>query len=138
MLAKKILALLVLCGVVFLSGCSDTPTKTAITGLIDHPHQMSLADGTVVIVRIEDTTRAGAPGKKIAEEIIKTPGETIPMPFAVVYDPRKINENHKYSVTVKIEDSAGVVLYSNQVNVPVITQGNPTHDIDVVVTLPGG
>ncbi len=122
-----------------LTGCGNQPSsKTALTGLIDHPHQMTLGDGMTVIVRIEDTTKAGAPGKKIAEEIIKGQGDIIPMPFAIVYDPGKINETHKYSLTVKIQDSTGVVLYTSQSSVPVITQGNPTRDIDVVIVLPGG
>lgn len=138
MLVKRLLGLCFLIGVLFLSGCGDTLTKTALTGLIDHPHQMTLGDGMTVIVRIEDTTRSGAPGKKIAEEIIKAQGDTIPMPFAIVYDPRKINTEHKYSISVKIQDAEGNVIYVNQANIPVITQGNPTHDIDVVVVLAGG
>ncbi len=124
---------------IMLTGCGDkTSSKTALTGLIDHPHQMTLGDGMTVIVRIEDTTKSGAPGKKIAEEIIKGQGDIIPMPFAIVYDPGKINENHKYSLTVKIQDSTGAILYTSQSGVPVITQGNPTRDIDVAIVLPGG
>jgi putative lipoprotein len=135
MLVKKVLTFIVLISTVYLTGCGSTSNKTAITGLIDHPHQMTLADGTIVIVRIEDTTRAGAPGKKVAEEIIKSQGDIVPMPFAVAYDPGNINENHTYSISVKIQDSEGKILYTNESSVPVITKGNPTRDIDVMVIL---
>ncbi len=135
MLVKKILVILLLFSTFFLTGCGSTSNKTALTGLIDHPHQMTLADGTIVVVRIEDTTKTGAPGKKIAEEVIKSQGDIIPMPFAVVYDPGKINENHTYSISVKIKDSDGNTVYTNESNVPVITKGNPTRDIDVLVVL---
>jgi putative lipoprotein len=134
---KKYTLLLLLTFTLLLAGCDKTPSKAAITGTIDHAHWMALPDGTMVIVRIEDTTRAGAPGKKVAESVIKSQDDTIPMPFAVVYDPGKINDNHKYSLTVKIEDSSGKILYVNQSDVPVLTEGNPTHGIDVVVVLPG-
>lgn len=137
MLVKKIFIFLVLISAVFLVGCGDSPNKTAITGLIDHSHQMTLPDGTLVIVRLEDTTKAGSPGKKVAEEVITSKDDMIPMPFAVVYDPGKINENHTYSINVKVEDSEGNILYTNESNVPVITKGNPTHDIDVIVVLAG-
>jgi putative lipoprotein len=134
---KKYLFIFLCMAAVSLAGCDKVSNKSAITGTIDHSHWMTLPDGTMVIVRIEDTTRDGAPGKKVAESVIKSQGEVIPMPFAVVYDPGKINDNHKYSLTVKIEDSTGKILYTNQSDVPVLTQGNPTHDIDVIVVLAG-
>src|SRR5512136_2921055 len=96
----KIIGILMLISVILLTGCGSQPSKTALTGLIDHPHQMTLGEGMTVIVRIEDTTKSGAPGKKVAEEVIKGQGDTIPMPFAIVYDPGRINETHKYSLTV--------------------------------------
>jgi putative lipoprotein len=134
---KKGLALLILTLTLLLTGCDNTSNKAAITGTLDHSHWMALPDGTMIILRIEDTTKQDAPGKKVAESVIKSEGDTIPMPFAVVYDPGKINDNHKYSLTVKIEDSSGKIMYINQSDVPVLTQGNPTHDLDVIVVLPG-
>jgi len=137
-LVKNLLIILVLTGTLFLSGCGDTPNKAAITGIIDHPHRMSLPDGTLIIVRIDDTTRAGAEGKKIAEAVMKSEGDALPMPFAVVYDPGKINPNHDYSVTIRVEDPGGAFLYTNVKKVNVITKGNAIQGIDVVVELAGG
>jgi hypothetical protein len=37
-----------------------------------------------------------------------------------------------------IEDSAGKMLYTNNTSVPVITNGNPTQNVDVIVVLVNG
>jgi uncharacterized lipoprotein YbaY len=99
---------------------------------------MTLEVGYVIIVQLEDTTKTDAPGKKIAEQVIKSQGEVLPMPFEIIYEPGKINAEHTYSIRVKIEDSTGKMLYTNNTSVPVITNGNPVHNIDVIVLLVNG
>jgi putative lipoprotein len=135
MFVRKLFILIILLATVALAGCGRSTNKAAITGVITHTHRMTIPIGYVVTIQIEDTTKADATGKKIAEQVIKSQGEAIPMPFEVVYDPGKINPNHTYSVHVKIEDSAGKMLFTNNISVPVITNGNPTQNIDVVVVL---
>jgi putative lipoprotein len=138
MFMNKLSITVILCAAILLSGCDKTSHKMAVTGIIDHPHRMVLPSGSVINVLLMDTTKAGSPGKKIAEEVIKSEGEEIPMPFVVVYDPGRINEEHTYSITVKVLDEAGKLVYTNQDSVPVITLGNPTQHIDVPVTLVDG
>ena len=138
MFVRKILILIILSTTVALAGCGSSKNKAAVTGVIAHSHRMNLPAGYVVIVEIDDTTKADAPGKKIAEQVIKSQGEELPIPFEIVYDRGKINTNHTYSVSVKIEDSAGKILYTNNTSVPVITNGNPTQNIDVIVVLVNG
>ena len=99
---------------------------------------MSIPAGYVITIKLEDTTKSDNPGKKIAETVINSQGVDIPMPFQVVYDPDKINLSHTYTVRVLIEDSSGIELYSNNTSVPVITNGNPTQKIDVIVVLIDG
>jgi putative lipoprotein len=135
MFMRKIFILLMLSATVALAGCGNSNNKAAVTGVITHTHRMILPVGYVVTVQIEDITKADAPGKKIAEQVIKSQGVELPMPFEVVYDPGKINANHTYSVLVKIADSDGKMLYTNNTSVPVITNGNPTHNVDVLVVL---
>jgi putative lipoprotein len=135
---KKILLLLLIIISLLLTGCDTASHKSAVTGIIDHSHRMFLPAGTVVSVLLMDTTKSGSPGKKIAEEVIKSEGDEIPMPFVVIYDPGRINEEHSYSITVKIQDDLGNLLYTNNDSIPVITQGNPTQHIDVPVVLADG
>ena len=89
-------------------------------------------------VRIEDISKADAPAEVVGEQVIKTEGAQVPIPFAVSYEPENIIENHHYSLRVRIEDGAGRLLFINDTNVPVITNGNPVEDIEVVVIPSGG
>ena len=92
----------------------------------------------MVIVRIEDVSLADAPAAGMGEQVIKTDGKQVPIPFAVPYDAGKIDDNHTYSLRVRIEDSSGKLLFINHTSVPVITQGNPTQDVEVIVVPIGG
>ncbi len=137
MSGKKIMTMVLLVLTIFLAGCGG-PRSAAITGVIEHSHSMTLAAGTVVTVQIMDTTKQGSPGKKIAEEVIKDQEIGIPMPFAVTYDVGRINPDHAYSISVRVEDGEGKLLYTSRGEVPVITKGNPTHDIDINIILSDG
>jgi putative lipoprotein len=136
MLLKKVFILIILTSTLALAACGKSNNKAAITGVIAHTHRMTLPVGYVVTIRIEDTTKADTPGKKIAEEVHKSQGEILPIPFAVVYDPSKINPDHTYSLHVEIGDDTGTLLYINETSIPVITHGNPTQNIKVIVVLP--
>ena len=138
MRVKKIFTLFILSVMVFLSGCGGSAHQAAIIGLVAHTHRMMIPAGMVITVWLEDTTKSGAAGRKISEEVIKSPGEELPIPFAIVYDPNKINEKHSYSIIATIDDSSGKMLYTNKADIPVITKGNPTQDIYVIVLLVGG
>ena len=138
MIARKIIILIILSATVALAGCGSSTKKAAITGVIAHTHPMTIPVGYVITVQIEDTTKADAPGKKIAEQVIKSQGEELPMPFEIIYDPGKINAKHAYSLRVIIEDSTGKMTYTNNTSVPVITNGNPTQKVTVIVVLVEG
>ncbi len=134
MSGKKNLIVFILSWTLFLNACGASH-QAAVTGLIDHPHDMTLPLGTILTVQIIEETKAGSPGKKIAEEVIKDQEIDLPTPFVVVYDPGKINNNRTYGITVKIEDSGGKLLFTNENEVSIITHGGPTQGIDVSVRL---
>jgi uncharacterized lipoprotein YbaY len=137
MFTKKILAIGLMSLTIFLTGCGKSH-DAAVTGLIDHPHKMTFPIGTVMTVQIVDSTVGRSLGKQIAQEVIKDQEIGIPMPFVVVYDQGKINKNHVYSISVRIEDSNGKPLYTNEKEIPVITNGTPRQGIDVIVVLVHG
>ena len=133
---RKYFILIILLASIPLSGCGKAANKAAVTGVIAHSHPMSLPAGYVVNILLEDTTNAEAPGKKIAEVEIKSQGEELPMPFAIIYDPGKINPDHTYSIWVEIVDGAGIQQYTNLTGTPVITHGNPTSHVKLTVVIP--
>jgi uncharacterized lipoprotein YbaY len=70
MFMRKIFILIILSATIALAGCGSPTNKAAVTGVITHTHPMTLPVGYVVTVQIDDTTKADAPGKKIAEQVI--------------------------------------------------------------------
>jgi putative lipoprotein len=138
MLIRKIYTLIILTATFALSACGSSANKAALTGVIAHTHRMTIPADFVVTVRLEDTTKENSPGKKVAEEVIKSQGVELPFPFAIIYDPGKINPDHTYSVRVSILDSTGKLLYTNDSSVPVITHDNPTRNVKVTVVIPKG
>jgi uncharacterized lipoprotein YbaY len=55
------------------------------------------------------------------------------IPYQVSYDTAAIDEQHAYTVRVRVEDPAGTLLYVNDEAIPVITEGAPTEDVPIPV-----
>ena len=138
MLLKIITILGLLLGTTALTGCGGSPDKASVTGTVTYRQRIALPPEAVLTVRIEDVSLADAPAEVVGEQVIKTEGAQVPIPFVVSYEPENIIENHRYSLRVRIEDGAGRLLFINDTDVPVITNGNPTEDIEVVVIPTGG
>jgi uncharacterized lipoprotein YbaY/heat shock protein HslJ len=104
-----------------------------VTGVVTYRERIALPPDAVVIVRLEDTSRADAPATVIGEQVIDPMGRQVPIPFAVSYNPAQINQSGRYTLRARIEDAAGSLLWTNTQAYPVITGGNPTSDIEIVV-----
>ncbi len=138
MLLKIITILGLLLGTTATTGCGGSPDEASVTGTVTYRQRIALPPEAVLTVRIEDVSLADAPAEVVGEQVIKTEGAQVPIPFVVSYEPESIIENHRYSLRVRIEDGAGRLLFINDTNIPVITNGNPTEDIEVVVIPTGG
>lgn len=134
---KMILALVLLLGLVVLAGCGKSSQAT-VSGTVTYLQRIALPPDAVVTVRIEDVSKADAMAEVIGEKVIHTGGTQVPIAFEVAYDADQIEENHSYSLRARIEDGAGKLLFTNDTSVPVITRGNPTQDVEVLVVPVGG
>jgi putative lipoprotein len=105
---------------------------------VTYLQRIALQPDAVVTVRIEDVSKADTIAEMIGEQVIQTDGAQVPIPFEVAYDSDQIEENHSYSLRVRIEDGAGKLLWINDTSVPVITRGNPVQDVEVLVVPVGG
>ena len=138
MLPKTVPALILLLGLVALSSCGKSSNKATVTGTATYLQRIALPPDAVMTTRIEDVSKADAPAEVIGEQVIQTQGKQVPIPFEVSYDASQIQENHSYGLRVRIEDGTGKLLFINDTNVPVITRGNPTSDIEVILVQVGG
>ncbi len=125
-------------GFVAVTGLGESSNKATVTGTATYLQRIALPPDAVLTTRIEDVSKADAPAEVIGEQVVRTEGKQVPIPFEVPYDVIQIQENHSYSLRVRIEDGAGKLLFINDTSVPVITRGNPTSDIKVILIQTGG
>lgn len=112
---------------------SADAAQTAVTGVVTYRQRIALPPDAVVRVQLEDTSRADAPAIVLGEQVIEAMGRQVPIPFSIPYDPAHINPNGRYTLRARIESAAGDLLWTNTQAYPVITGGNPSHDIEVIV-----
>jgi putative lipoprotein len=99
-------------------------------GTINTQNQVELPAGAIVNVQLQDTSRADAPAIVLGEQVIQNPGQ-FPISFEIEYDPAQIDEQHVYSVRVRIEVD-GKLIFTNTTSYYVITRGFPT-ELDIMV-----
>jgi len=114
---------------------SDEPIiveEAAVTGTIVLPAGSTIPSGSVLSVEIQDTSLADAIAVTIGlhtETLTESTGSVIP--FEVTYDPAGIDERNTYTLSVRIEDAAGNLLFINDTATPVITADAPSGDVVV-------
>ena len=119
------------------AACSGSGEAT-VTGTVTYRQRIALPDDAVITIKIEDVSLMDVPAKAIGEQVIETDGKQVPIPYEVTYNEDDIDERHTYSMSARIEDSAGKLLFISDTTVPVITNDNPTEDVEIVVVPVGG
>ena len=108
-------------------------SRSAVTGVVTYRQRIALPPDAVVRVQLQDVSRADAPSVVLGEQVIESMGRQVPFPFSIAYDPATIDPRGRCTVRARIESAAGDLLWTNTQAYPVITAGNPTRDIEVVV-----
>ena len=129
---KKFVLLFIFVGL-FLVGCTSGSGEAAVSGNIVSQESVTLPEGATVQVQIQDVSLADAPAKVVGEQSIDGSGEHLPIAYEVAYDPAGIEDRNAYSMSVRIEDAEGKLIYISDTNTPVITRDNPTEDVDINV-----
>ena len=102
-----------------------------VTGTVTYFERMALSPNALIEVRLEDVSQADAPAKLIAQQKITLGDRQVPVPFALKFDPAKIDQKHSYGVRAKIVVDGEVRFASDQAY-PVLTNGHPP-DVEVLV-----
>ena len=124
------LVILIIIVTILIAGCASTPT---VSGTVTYREQVQLPkEGVIVVIKVEDISRADAPAITIGEQIIENPGNQDPIPFEIEYNADDIDERYTYAMRVRIEVD-GELWYINTSRYQVITHGNPTSDIEIIV-----
>ena len=124
----KLLPIFILLTVVVVA-CSS---QSNVSGEITFQGGSGIPDDATISVQIQDTSLADAPADVIGEQVIDDAGD-FPVSYEVSYDPDQIVDNHTYTMSARITGSDGSLLYINDTSIPVITNGNPTEDVEIPV-----
>lgn len=84
----------------------ETITQSAntdvLSGTVLYRERIAMPEGSKIVVQILDTSLADAPATLIAEDIIITEGENVPVPFTIDYNADTLVEGHTYTISAKI------------------------------------
>lgn len=115
----------------------ETPQTTVelsgiLTGTVTYLQRIALPAGSVINVELQDVSRADAAAAVLATQTFTTAGENVPIAFALTYDPGRIEERFSYAVRAQIFID-GVLRWTSTERYAVLTRGNPTTGLEVVV-----
>ena len=110
-------------------GSVATPPTGRLEGSVDYDDDVSLPEGSELVVRLQ---RSG--GELIAEQVIANPGRP-PFSYELTYDVNELAEETSYTVTGRISGPDGETILANRH--PQITVGRDyLHQISDLVLLP--
>jgi uncharacterized lipoprotein YbaY/heat shock protein HslJ len=98
---------------------------SVVMGTVGFMQPLEIPSGSTLTVQLQDTSLADAPAKVLGETVI-TDFSVIPIPFSVGYDPTEIDTRFTYSISARITDGAGNLIFINTTAYNVITNGNPS------------
>lgn len=116
---------------------AETPQNTVelagvLTGTVTYLQRIALPAGSVINVELQDVSRADAAAAVLATQTITTTGENVPIAFELTYDPGQIEERITYAVRARILIN-GVLRWTSTERYAVLTRGNPTTGLEVIV-----
>ena len=111
--------------------------EAVITGVVIYRQRIALPEDAVITVQLRDVSLMDVASQLMGEEVIQTNGRQVPVPYRVAYDTGEVDERNTYSMSARIEDGAGKLLFISDTVTPVITHGAPTKDVEIVVVPTG-
>lgn len=97
-----------------------------VSGSVFYRERIALREDAVVVVRLVGVASV------LSEQAIESQGRQVPIPFELSYEDPEIDADQSYSVEAEIRIGEQVLFESGDV-VRVITRGNPTSDVDILL-----
>lgn len=118
-----------------LAGCATVmPTEQAvtITGDITYRERMALPRTAQVEVELQDVSLADAPSRTIARQAFSANGQQVPFAFSLTVDQRRLDDRGRYTVSARITDSSGRLMFISDTHNGVIFDGRPMIDMGTI------
>lgn len=103
-----------------------------ITGQVRYLARIALPPEAMLTVRIQDTARAGAPARVLAEQRIELAGQQVPIPFASTIDRDLVGKRARVTVTARIEHR-GRLLFINDRIVPALSADGQPLPVELIL-----
>ena len=97
-----------------------------VSGSVFYRERIALPEDAIVVVRLVGVASV------LSEQTIEPQGRQVPIPFELSYEDSEIDADQSYSVEAEIR-LGEQFLFENADVVPVITQGNPTSDVGILL-----
>jgi len=109
-----------------------------LTGTVAYRERMALRMDSVITVRLSDVSRMDVPALPIAEQTIEARGQSVPIPFTLVYDPSRIQERNTYALRAEIRSGEGELLWTTDTMIPVLTRDASSDGVEIMLVRAGG
>ena len=99
-------------------------TANTVEGTVTWRERIALPPDAVLVVQLQDTSRADAPAQVIEQQAIRLQNLQPPHNYRLSVDPKKLNPSARYTVTARVTSNGGNTLHfiNDRAN-PVLTQG---------------
>ena len=105
--------------------------NAVVLGTVGFAQPLEIPSGSTLTVQLQDASLPDASATVLSESVI-TDFSTIPIPFSISYDPMRVETRFTYSISARITDAAGNLIFINTAAYNVITGGNSSV-VDVIV-----
>ena len=100
-------------------------TAGSVTGTIAYLQRTALPPNAIILVQLQEVSRADAQARTIAQEKITLGDRQVPVPFELKFEPTKIDAKHSYVVSARIVVDDKLRFLSDKAY-PVLTRDNPS------------
>jgi len=96
------------------------------TGTVAYMAHSALPPDAILVIRIQDTSRANAKALTLAEQRIDLAGVQVPIPFKMSVDRDLLRKNARITVAARIQRGS-TLLFISDTNYPALIDGQPRH-----------
>ncbi len=118
-------------GILLVSGCGPS-YPSVLRGTVAYSDGLVVPPDATMKIELVDVARQDMPPEVIAERLIEGPGSP-PIAFEIDLNPQDIDPNHTYYLVASISDAEVDLLYASTQPYPVLTQGNPSSVVEMVL-----
>ncbi|PQM28723.1 hypothetical protein CVO77_09845 [Sphingopyxis lindanitolerans] len=110
---------------------SEQPVS--VTGSVTYRERIALPPTAQVEIQLADVSLMDAPSRTIARQSFTADGRQVPFAFSLTVDHRKLDPRGRYSVSARITDGSGKLMFITDTHNGVTFDGQPHIDMGTLV-----